>query len=172
MEQYKAIKGFEGRYEVSNFGNVKSLQRVILRSDGKKITIKERLLKCCKNNCGYLVACLLKEGRQKQFQVHQLVAISFLNHTPNGNKIVVDHIDNNPLNNNLDNLQLISNRENLSKDKKGGHSKHIGVTWDYNAKKWRSSIYVNGKAKYLGIFIDELKAANAYQKELNNIVSI
>jgi hypothetical protein len=170
MEQYKAIKGFEGLYEVSNFGNVKSLNRIVLRSDGRKRTIKERLLKGSKNNCGYLVVCLLKGGNEKQFQVHQLVAITFLNHTPNGNKIVVDHIDNNPLNNNLNNLQLISNRENLSKDKKGGHSKYIGVTWDNNAKKWRSSIYVNGKSKYLGIFIDELKAANAYQKELNNIV--
>jgi hypothetical protein len=172
MEQYKAIKGFEGLYEVSNFGNVKSLNRIVLRSDGRKRTIKERLLKGSKNNCGYLVVCLLKGGNEKQFQVHQLVAITFLNHTPNGNKIVVDHIDNNPLNNNLNNLQLISNRENLSKDKKGGHSKYIGVTWDNNAKKWRSSIYVNGKSKYLGIFIDELKAANAYQKELNNIVSL
>ena len=170
MEQYKAIKGFEGLYEVSNFGNVKSLNSIVLRSDGRKRTIKERLLKGSKNNCGYLVVCLLKGGNEKQFQVHQLVAITFLNHTPNGNKIVVDHIDNNPLNNNLNNLQLISNRENLSKDKKGGHSKYIGVTWDNNAKKWRSSIYVNGKSKYLGIFIDELKAANAYQKELNNIV--
>jgi hypothetical protein len=151
MEQYKAIKGFEGLYEVSNFGNVKSLNRIVLRSDGRKRTIKERLLKGSKNNCGYLVVCLLKGGNEKQFQVHQLVAITFLNHTPNGNKIVVDHIDNNPL---------------------SGHSKYIGVTWDNNAKKWRSSIYVNGKSKYLGIFIDELKAANAYQKELNNIVSL
>ena len=45
-------------------------------------------------------------------------------------KLVVDHINNDPLDNRLENLQLISHRYNLSKDKKGGSSKFTGVSWD------------------------------------------
>jgi ribosomal protein L15E len=72
--------------------------------------------------------------------------MAFLNHTPCGYKIVVDHIDNNiKTDNRLENLQLITQRENVSKDIKNTSSKYIGVCWHKKAKKWRSSIQINGK---------------------------
>jgi len=160
IEEYRAVKGYEGLYEVSNFGNVKSLKRKGCKSD--------RLLKSTKNTNGYLTVSLFNKSCEKKIQVHQLVAIAFLNHIPNGNKIVVDHIDNNPINNRLDNLQLISNRENLSKDRKGT-SKYTGVSWCNKSTKWKGTIRINGKTKHLGFFTNELQASNYYQYELQRL---
>ena len=100
--------------------------------------------------------------------VNQIMAIAFLSHKPCGHKIVVDHIDNNKLNNKLYNLQLITHRENISKDKKGS-SKYTGVCWHKIKNKWQSSIAINGKIKYLGIFTNEIEAAQAYQNELKKL---
>jgi hypothetical protein len=161
IEEYRAVKGYEGLYEVSNYGNVKSLKR--------KGVLKDKILKCSKDSAGYLGAYLLKDGYGKRFATHQLVAIAFLNHTPNGNKIVVDHIDNNPRNNKLHNLQIITQRENTSKDKKAGSSKYPGVHWHKQANKWRATIMINGKTKSLGLFTNELQAANYYQYELQRL---
>jgi hypothetical protein len=64
-------------------------------------------------------------------------------------------------------LQVITNRQNTSKDKRGGTSKYTGVYMD--KKKWRAAIRINGKIKYLGLFTDEKEAAKAYQNELKKI---
>lgn len=155
MEIFKDIPGYEGMYQVSNQGRVKSLK-----------LNKERILKLVDNR-GYLQVMLYNEGKFKAIKVHQLVAMAFLNHTPNGyNGLIVDHQDNNKLNNNLSNLQLVTNRYNASKDKKGGTSKYTGVSWNKERNKWISEIKINGKRKYLGRFKCELAAAVAYQKEL------
>ena len=98
-----------------------------------------------------------------------LVSEAFLNHKPNGNKLVVDHIDNIPTNDKLYNLQVITQRENTTKDKKGS-SKYVGVSWNKSSNKWQSSIYVNGKYKYLGIYKNEQKASQVYQNALKNII--
>jgi hypothetical protein len=85
-----------------------------------------------------------------------LVAMAFLNHKPDGtHKIVVDHINNNKLDNRVVNLQLISQRENLSKDRKDGTSKYVGVCWKKSRNKWQVDIKIDGKRKYLGLFTDE-----------------
>jgi len=157
MEIWKTIPGFEN-YEVSNKGRVKSLKFG-----------KERIKKQSINNSGYLVLNLFKNGKRKQFQIHQLVAITFLNHKPDGHNIVVDHIDNNPLNNKLENLQLITNRENNSKDKKGKSSKYIGVCYDKNAKKFKAQIQINGKSKYLGLFKNPKIAHAVYLNAIENL---
>ena len=160
IEEYRPVKGYEGLYEISNFGNVKSLER----TDSMSRIVKEKILKQFISSRLYDSVCLLN----KNYCVHKLVAIAFLNHVPNGNTIVVDHIDNNPRNNRLDNLQLITNRENLSKEKRGT-SKYTGVYWNKQCKKWHASITINSKIKYLGQYTNEIQASNAYQYELNKI---
>ena len=160
-EIFKDIPNYESMYQVSNLGRVKSLR-----------FNKERILKQTEDSQGYLSLKLSCEGKQKTKTVHQLVAIVFLNHTPDGhNGLIVDHVNNNPLDNRLDNLQLITNRENTSKDRKGGSSQYVGVYWDKQSKKWRAYIAINGKLKNLGIFTDELEAANAYKERLNEILT-
>jgi hypothetical protein len=168
-EIFKDIPEYEGFYQVSNLGNVKSLERIAIRLKKGNYIVKEKILKHIKCANGYYDVVLCKNKQRKMIKVHQLVAMAFLNHKPNRHKIVVDHIDNNPLNNRLENLQLISARENTSKDRKNGSSQYIGVSWIKRYNKWKAEIRINGKQKYLGRFANELKASEAYQNALKNL---
>jgi SET domain-containing protein len=156
-EIFKDIPDYEGIYQVSNLGNVKSIR------NGKEKILSKRI-----TSRGYVLCSLFKNGELKQIQAHQLVAITFLGHKPDGHKIVVDHIDNNKLNNRLDNLQLISQRENILKDRKS-KSKYTGVVWHEKAKKWMARIKFYGKSKYLGLFKNEHDAHLAYQNALKQL---
>ena len=159
LEIWKDISGYDGYYQISNLGRVKSL-----RFNKSKI-LKQRL-----NTAGYLCIGLSNKSKSLRYSIHQLVAIGFLNHKPNGFKLVVDHINNIKTDNRVENLQIITNRENCSKDKKEGTSKYVGVCLYNKNNKWRSKIYINGKRKHLGMFNTELEAHLAYQnalKELN-----
>jgi hypothetical protein len=162
QEEFRSIKGYEGTYEVSNLGNVKSLNY--------KNSKTERLLKPCFDSDGYHHVGLYKNKKSKTFKIHKLVAVMFLNHKPCGMKLVVDHIDNNKLNNRFDNLQVISTRENASKDRFGGSSKYLGVSKDKGSGKWRAQIILSNKVKNLGRFINEIDAHNAYQTALKTLL--
>ena len=169
-EVWKDVKNYVGYYQVSNLGRVKSLERIIIRSNGSELPIKSKLLSVCVCKRGYRFVSLRKP-RKKMItkRVHQLIAESFLNHTPCGHKLVVDHIDNDKANNNLSNLQVISHRENSSKDIKNCSSKYTGVYWNKKDNKWKVSIRINGRKKHLGMFNDELEAHKAYQSKLKEI---
>ena len=137
-EVWKDIPNYEGYYQVSNYGKVKSVERKITHSHSGYMTIKERVLKNrisgrdYKKGEGYYQVVLHNKFGKKYYGVHVLVAMAFLGHVPNGHKIIVDHIDNDKLNNKLSNLQLITNRYNCSRSKNNKTSKYTGVFWDKN----------------------------------------
>jgi len=167
-EIWKSVPNYEDYYQVSDHGSVRSIDRVA--SDGR--LIKGRVLKVGISSNGYKNVGLCINGKKKTFNIHQLVAMVFLGHKSCGYKVCVDHRNNIKTDNRLENLQLISIRENTSKDKKGCSSKYTGVCWDKQSNKWKSSIRINGKSKHLGLFDAEEAAAAAYQKELiklNNV---
>tara|TARA_R110001599_G_scaffold72650_1_gene201379 strand:- start:2731 stop:3228 length:498 start_codon:yes stop_codon:yes gene_type:complete len=164
MEIFKDIKGYEGFYQVSNLGNVKSIDRV--NNLGR--LLKTKTLKNSKMSSGYFSVRLSRGGRQKTFSIHKLVAIAFLNHKPCSYEIVVDHIDNDKLNNKADNLQLITQRENSSKNRDNS-SGYTGVYWNETNKNWKSIIRIKGKSKYLGSFNNVIDAHNTYQDALIKI---
>lgn len=113
MEVWKDIEGYEGYYQVSNKGNVKSLSRKMW--NGKSYWYsKEKLLKrrIDKNKKHYATVCLRKDGVSKTKLIHRLVALSFLNKIDGKN--YVNHIDLDKLNNKLDNLEWVSASENLN----------------------------------------------------------
>lgn len=167
-EIYKDIPGWEGLYQVSNQGNVKSLERTVKHGDNFA-RIKCKILKLQIAKDGYFVVRLCKNRSGKTHKVHQLIAMAFLGHKPCGYKLVVDHIDNNPFNNHLSNLQIITARENLSKDKRGA-SKYTGVSWCKIKNKWKSAIQINGKGISLGYFTTEKEAAEAYNNRLKTTI--
>lgn len=158
-EEWKTIKGYP-YYRVSNKGRVLSLKR--------KRVLKDRLLTQSNDKDGYKLVRLCMNGKATTKSVHQLVVTSFLDYDPKKSDKVIDHIDNVKSNNTLNNLQVISQRENASKDKKGS-SKHTGVCWYKKTSKWRTQINIDGKVKHLGYFDDEKEASAAYLKAYNLI---
>lgn len=169
MEFWKDVPGYEGSYQISNLGNIKSLARIVFKNGLYPYMSKNKKLKLIAHNNGYLFVNLSTNRKRKTIQVHKLMAITFFNHKPNGHELVVDHINNIKTDNRIENLQLITHRENLSKDKKNCVSKHTGAYWSKKDKKWYSSIRINGKSIYLGQFKNETEAANAYQEKLRQI---
>ena len=170
MEIWKDIEGYEGLYQVSNLGKVKSLERKVKRSN-HTINVKEKILKYALSKHGYRVVSLWKNNKGKTKSIHVLVAVCFLNHKPNGYLLVVDHIDENKENNSSNNLRLTTNRFNCTRNQRGFSSKYVGVHWHKSYDKWQSIIMIKGKYKYLGRFHSEHEAHLAYQKALNKILN-
>tara|TARA_R110000796_G_C14317255_1_gene407361 strand:+ start:63 stop:563 length:501 start_codon:yes stop_codon:yes gene_type:complete len=165
METFKDIPNYEGSYQVSDLGNVKSLARESFT--GRRLN--EKIMKPSTGSHGYLTLNLRKNGKQKTRTVHQLVAESFLNHEPCGLKLIVNHINFNRQDNRAENLELDTNRNNTNKKHLKSSSEYTGVSWDKNRNKWISQIRINGKLKYLGYFTYEIEASEAYQKALKEI---
>ena len=109
MEIWKDIIGYEGYYQVSNMGNVKSLERIVINRGQRKKG--EMILSLNRNRQGYLSAQLWKDSKCKLIKVHRLVAQAFL---PNPNNYpLVMHLDNNPANNILSNLKWGNQSQNI-----------------------------------------------------------
>jgi hypothetical protein len=164
-EIWKDIPNYEGLYQVSDLGRVKSLGR--LDTIGR--SVQEKILTGSKNSRGYLSSTLSKEGKYKSKNIHVLVAVSFLNHKPSGFNLVVNHIDLDKTNNNVNNLEIVTNRENCNLKHIKSGSKYVGVCWHKSRNKWVSRIQIKRYGIHLGSFTTELDASNQYQKALINI---
>ncbi|ASD51643.1 hypothetical protein [Flavobacterium phage FCOV-F18] len=154
------VKGYESLYQVSNLGRIKSLNY-----NKKKIT-KE--LKIQKNNKGYFFVYLCNKTKPKRFYIHRLVAIAFLNYNNLDKKFVIDHIDGNPSNNKLNNLQIITHRHNISKSLNFNHT-NTGVQKRRN--KYSVNVKLNNKNYYLGLFYTLEEAEYKYQKAIKDYES-
>ncbi|MAT89629.1 MAG: endonuclease [Flavobacteriaceae bacterium] len=174
LEIWKSVKNYETLYEVSNLGRVRSLDRTIIRKDGIKSKSYGKLLKPGLSSNGYLTVNLSLNGKVKNRTIHTLVGEAFLNYIKKGYTQVIDHKDNNKLNNRLDNLKILSNRENTSKEIARGESQYVGVHKLKSTSKgirkvkpinkpWVASIYKNKKKKVIGRFETEYEAHLAYQ---------
>lgn len=123
-EIWKDIDGFEGYYQVSNLGRVRSLDRVVKQFNGKGIAKKKtkgRVLTTTKQTQGYSQIGLCKDGTQKSYRLNRLVANAFI---PNPeNKPEVNHIDGNKDNNRVDNLEWATSAENKQHSLKTGLAK-------------------------------------------------
>lgn len=102
-EEWRPVVGFEGLYEVSSLGRVRSLDRTVVRSDGMALRLKGRLLKFRSDSYGYLRVALLDHGTRKEGYVHHLVLEAFGRVRPSGAE--TRHLDNCRSNNTLNNLE-------------------------------------------------------------------
>jgi len=116
-EEWSPISGYEGLYEVGNFGHVRGVDRQVCDKDARHIStrqIKGRILKPSSNGSkqGYLFVYLCKDGTPKRFYIHRLVARAFI---PNPlNLPYINHKDENPKNNSADNLEWCTQVYNIN----------------------------------------------------------
>lgn len=103
MEIWKAVKGFEGRYKISNYGRLLSING---RYKGEKILIPHR-----QKSTGYLCTTLRNKTKFRNARIHVLVAETFLL-KPDIHNVCVNHKDGNKLNNHLENLEWTTLRDN------------------------------------------------------------
>lgn len=109
-EIWVPVVGYEGMYEVSNKARIRSLNRIIINANSERF-IRGRILKPQYTNQGYENVVFSNNGKIKNNLVHRLVAIAFI---PNpDNKPNVNHIDCNPKNNDLSNLEWVTQLENI-----------------------------------------------------------
>ena len=114
-EIWKDIQGYEGLYQVSNLGRIRSVDGKVTYTErhGKR-TWKGRILKGCYGECSYVKGysvTLYKDGKPKDFLVHRLVLQTF--NPTNDLNLTVNHIDGNRLNNNLNNLEWLTLEDNI-----------------------------------------------------------
>lgn len=163
-EIWKDVIGYEGFYQVSNLGRVKSVDRYVNRG-GQILRLKSVIVKISTNKVdGYNYVGLYMNGKGKTKRVHKLVAEAFI---PNpGNKMYLDHIDMNKNNNRVDNIRWCTKSENQSNIKsiQNTTSKYKGVHWAKDRNKWRTEINLNGKRTRIGSFDSEELAAKEYDK--------
>jgi len=114
LEIWKDVKGYEGLYQISNTGKVKSIERV----DSTNVKRKERVLKQCLSGRGYPMVGIYKNGKRTPVNIHRLVAEYFVSNFYN--KSQVNHIDGIKENNIYTNLEWCSASENIIHAHKNG----------------------------------------------------
>ena len=120
-EIWKDIQGYEGFYQISNLGNVKSLERVVDKGNGILQHRKERIMNKRESVDGYYIAKLNVNKKSTSIAVHILVARHFIDN-PN-NYPEVNHKDCNRKNNQVDNLEWCTHQQNVEHSKQLGHYK-------------------------------------------------
>lgn len=131
------------------------------------MNLKKKIASVFVDKKGYSYFRLCKDNKQKRYAVHQLVAMAFIGFEPCGYSLIINHIDGNPQNNYCDNLQITTQRDNLTncfrKDRARKQSKYSGVCCSGSgSKKWRATIHVNNKNYHLGSYKTEEEAFIAY----------
>lgn len=182
-EIWRDIKGWEGYYQVSSNGRMKSLFRIVFYENSRNgikfqsnKTVQEKIRKLSinrhKGKDGYYFASMRKGASTKLVigEIHKLVATAFCGKPKGCN--CVNHKDGNSLNNYYKNLEWVTHRENdchynLSRSDKS--SKYIGVHWCSKPRKWKAVVTFNGKHIFIGQFNDEESAYNAYKNKIKHL---
>jgi hypothetical protein len=161
IEEWRDIGGYEGSYQVSNFGRVKSLDRVVMGRWGTDRRIKEKVLKEFVSRNGYCIIELCLDGVRKKHLVHRMVAKAFVLGEKDGDQ--VNHIDEDKTNNNSNNLEWCTPRENVGKyhSTKYYTSKRLNVHWSNLEEIWKVTAYRDSEHRYIGMFYKESDAISA-----------
>ena len=181
-EIWKDIEGYEGLYQVSNWGRVKSLDRFITHKNGKKFFLRGKILKTRPDKDGYRLVSLYLNGKKKDSKVHRLVATAFIVNDDPIKKTQVNHLDESKDNNHVENLEWISQEDNLNygtgrerggiqrrgqkiseeeREKLRTTHKHCRVP-DYGIEKAREKIKKPVKCLETGAIFDSCKEAANY----------
>lgn len=160
MEKWKDIKNYEGRYQISSTGLVKSLKRPGKR---KEILLKQSISKGRNRSEGYFAVVLTKEKTKRTHFIHRLVANSFLE--KKSATAQVNHRDGNKLNNAVENLEWIEGKDNIL------HATRRGLRYSKLTRRQVNSI----KKKYAGGKTSQYELAKKYgvnQSVISRVVNL
>jgi len=165
IEQWKSVVGYEGLYEVSDLGNIRSVERIMFDKNGRRHLLQGKPISQSNDGSGYMKFLASKDNRKKCLKVHKVVVHAFLG-LKDG--YIVNHMDGYKSNNALSNLEYVTVRENVThgigykKTRTGAHfHKKIG--------KWISRCSYNNIKVHLGYYDTEDEAADVYQRFLKSI---
>ena len=162
QEQWKPIAGYEGIYEISNTGKVRSLAREIPYPNGKSRKITGYEKKAIEVG-GYLYFCLSKDGKSKRFAAHRLVASAFLENPDN--KPEINHKDCDKKNNRVDNLEWVTRQENVD------HAVANGRIHPYDRKGEKNPMFGRHQSKLAKEKIGEVHRGFLHTQETKEKMS-
>ncbi len=173
-EIWKDVPNYEGIYQVSNTGRLKSLPRKFTKSKqgtyyqfiSKEKIIKPRIKPGA--NQGYIVFALHKDSKVKYIGAHRVVMMVFKGHS----HLQVDHINGIKTDNRVENLRYCTSFENnnFGNFYRKRKSKYSGVHWSKKCNKWQSSLMVNGIDYWLGYFEDQESAKTARDNKVKEVL--
>ncbi len=166
-EQWKDVPNYEGLYQVSDLGRVKSLNY--------KQSLIPKIMTLVQEKNGYYKINMSKNGIVTNKKPHKLVAEVFLNHTPCRYELVVNHKNFNKLDNRKTNLEIVTARENSNKKHLQSSSIYTGVFVNDKTKQITSRVVIGRKTIHLGTFKTEKEASMYYEnavKSINNNTEI
>jgi hypothetical protein len=165
-EIWKPVVGFEEYYEVSNLGKVRSLDRLVIDTMGRKRKWKGSILKQKVNPRGYLVIDFCKSGKNKTVSVHRVIARSFLRDFDENKTI--DHIDRVRTNNHISNLRMATHSENIANTRGFNYLRNGLKGTTKRGRRWCASIR-KGKNIHIGMYDTEKEAHEAYNKKAKEL---
>lgn len=166
-EEWKEIPDYDGAYLVSNFGRIKATKRVVKTTNGTLAPFAERILKPLAVPGWYLSVMLSKNGKTKRYNIHRLVAYTFVENPQN--KPCVDHIDTDRWNNNCNNLRWVTKRENCNNPNsfKNYSKAHSGEKSSFFGKRYMAravvSVSPDGRVRQYDCIKDVIKDGYSYQ---------
>lgn len=161
METWKDIKGYEGLYQISNEGRVKSLERTIMRKDGKTMKFKSVIKNQFTDKDGYKRVTLSKGCIAKHYFVHRLVAQTFIGDI-DGHEI--NHIDFDTSNNCVTNLEIVDHLDNIRHSYNQGHYSEIN-------KKKITVTYKDGSTSVFDSYKEAASCLGISYGGLNKIIN-
>lgn len=125
-EEWRTLPGYEGIYEVSDLGQIKSVARIVVRSDGKSRRQPERILSQFTDRKGYQIVCLSSHGQSRMFRVHRAVLLAFVGLPADDEEGC--HGNGNPSDNRLVNLRWGTRSENVRDAVRHGTHSEVAKT--------------------------------------------
>jgi hypothetical protein len=168
-EEWNDIIGFDGFYQASNLGQIRSCNRTVTYVDGRKRFCGGQVLKPYLNPRGYLAVCLHKDQKNKVCTVHELVMLAFIGVRPKA--FDINHIDGVKTNNYLSNLEYCSKSDNVR------HSFAMGLQVNprgekHNRAKLSEYQILEIRRLYAAGEVNQVQIASIYDVTKNNINSI
>ena len=151
-EIWKSVKEYEDYYQISNFGNMRSIERTIITKNNVHRKLKSKQLKLHLNEFGYVITMGSINNVQKNFKIHRVVAEAFILNPEN--KLTVNHKDTNKQNNHISNLEWSTHSENI---------KHAYIHYLNNSVSQYKSVSQYTKDNE---FITQYKSISAAKKAL------